>query len=89
MGNVYGNRREIIVNALAKDFADHLDVIPSVAGMHVSAVARPATAERIDSVVRRAADASVAVRQLSVCAVASATPTPSHAGIRCHHDDAH
>jgi GntR family transcriptional regulator/MocR family aminotransferase len=69
MGNVYRTRREIILKTLARDFAGHLDVIPSVAGLHVSATARAANAERICDVVRRAGGAGVALQDLSARAM--------------------
>jgi GntR family transcriptional regulator/MocR family aminotransferase len=69
MNTVYAARHELLVRTLARDFAEHLEVIPSVAGLHVAAMARPGSAGLIDEVVRRAADAGVALRDLAVFAL--------------------
>jgi GntR family transcriptional regulator/MocR family aminotransferase len=65
MNRVYEARHRIIVRALGRDFAGHLEVIPSDAGLHVCAPCRNASAADIESVVRRAADVDVAVQTLS------------------------
>lgn len=65
MGGVYRVRHEMVTNALAHAFADHLEVVPSAAGLHVAAVARTASADDIGAVVRRASDAGVEVQELS------------------------
>jgi GntR family transcriptional regulator/MocR family aminotransferase len=36
---IYGERHELVVNALTRDFAKHLDLIPSTTGLHVAAPA--------------------------------------------------
>ena len=41
MRRVYGERREALMTALKNDFADWLEPVPSVYGMHVSATVRP------------------------------------------------
>ena len=64
MNKIYGLRREMIVDTLTRDFADHLDVIPSVAGLHVAAVASGMSVERVSSIVGRAFDAGVALHAL-------------------------
>jgi GntR family transcriptional regulator/MocR family aminotransferase len=61
----YRARRHLLTHVLARDFADQLEVIPSVAGLHVSALARHASAEQLDAIVRSATDAGVEVQQLS------------------------
>jgi GntR family transcriptional regulator/MocR family aminotransferase len=38
---VYAARHELITTTLAKDFAPFLDVVPSVAGLHLCAYVRP------------------------------------------------
>jgi GntR family transcriptional regulator/MocR family aminotransferase len=55
----------MIVDTLRRDFADHLDVIPSTVGLHIAATARTASADKIGAIVRRASDAGVVVQQLS------------------------
>lgn len=69
MNRVYRERHELVKNALSKDCADHLDIIPSVAGLHMSALARFASSEEVDHILHRAAERSVAVQSLSRCAV--------------------
>jgi GntR family transcriptional regulator/MocR family aminotransferase len=62
---IYGERHELVVNALTRDFADHLELIPSTTGLHLAALARTASVARIASIARRAGDAGVAVQILS------------------------
>jgi GntR family transcriptional regulator/MocR family aminotransferase len=62
---IYGERRELVVNALTRDFANHLKLIPSTTGLHVAALARAASVVQIASVARRALRAGVAVQILS------------------------
>jgi GntR family transcriptional regulator/MocR family aminotransferase len=71
---VYRARHRIIVDILGRDFADHLKVIPSNAGLHIAAIARTATADQIGVVVRRASDSGVAVQDLSMFGVDSSGP---------------
>jgi GntR family transcriptional regulator/MocR family aminotransferase len=65
MNRIYRERHELVNHILKKDFAEHLEVIPSVAGLHVAAVARSASSEEISDLVRRAADVGVAIQDLS------------------------
>jgi GntR family transcriptional regulator/MocR family aminotransferase len=62
---IYRARHQAIANALTCEFADHLEVVPSTAGLHIAAFARAASADRIDEVVRRASESGVAVQELS------------------------
>ncbi len=55
----------MVVNGLNKEFADHLQIIPSNVGLHVAAFARRAPVDEIDDIVRRASDAGVEVHALS------------------------
>ncbi len=55
----------MITHASTRDFGEHLEVVPSAAGLHVAALARTASAEQITAVARRARDAGVEVQQLS------------------------
>lgn len=64
-GGVYRVRHELVCRILTRDFADHLAVIPSAAGLHVTAVAHHASAADIDAVIRRGFEDSVAVHDLS------------------------
>ncbi len=65
MSGVYRVRHEMVSNILNREFADRLEVIPSSAGLHLGAVARNASADRIAAVIRRASDADVKVQGLS------------------------
>jgi DNA-binding transcriptional MocR family regulator len=38
MGGVYRTRHDILTNALTRELADHLELIPSAAGLHIAAV---------------------------------------------------
>jgi GntR family transcriptional regulator/MocR family aminotransferase len=69
VGSVYRARHELMTRILGRDFADHLEVVPSVAGLHVTGVARSASVDAIYEVVRRASNAGVEVQALSRFAV--------------------
>jgi GntR family transcriptional regulator/MocR family aminotransferase len=69
MRAVYQVRHQRIVHALSHDFARHLEVIPSAAGLHVTATARSASAGELDEVLRRASEAQVEVLPLSMYGV--------------------
>jgi GntR family transcriptional regulator/MocR family aminotransferase len=73
MGGVYRARHEMVTNILTRDLADHLEVIPSAAGLHVTAVARTAPADEIGAIVRRASDAGVELHELTRFAVDAPT----------------
>jgi GntR family transcriptional regulator/MocR family aminotransferase len=66
---VYRVRHEMIAKAVRRHFADHLELLPSSTGLHLTARARKASASEIAVIVRRAADADVAVQSLSSSAV--------------------
>jgi GntR family transcriptional regulator/MocR family aminotransferase len=69
VGGVYRARHELVTNVLAREFAEHLEVVPSAAGLHVAALARTASAERMGAVVRRASETGVEVQELSTFGV--------------------
>ena len=71
---VYRARHRMIADAMARDFADHLTVVPSATGLHIAAVARTASADQIGVVVRRASDIGVVVQELSKFGVDSPGP---------------
>lgn len=75
MSIVYQDRREIILDFMARRLADHLEVLPSAAGIHVTAIAKTANVPQVAAIVRRARDAGVAVHELLSFAVDSA-PSP-------------
>ena len=66
---VYSQRRSMIIEAINRDFADHLEVVPSEAGLHLAALARNASPDRMAKIGRRAADRGVAVQMLAKFAV--------------------
>ncbi len=69
MNRVYRERHEMVKKAITQEFADHLEVVPSVAGLHMAAVARFASSDEIDRILHRASERSVAVQSLSRFAV--------------------
>jgi GntR family transcriptional regulator/MocR family aminotransferase len=71
----YAARREQIATILRTDFAEWLELTPSVAGLHLCARVLPGVAVDIPDVVRRARSAGVAVQALSdFCAEGPAQP---------------
>lgn len=69
MRATYEARHRLIVDALARKFVDELQVVPSSVGLHVAAVARNVSVERIDDMLRRASTAGVECTPLSMYAV--------------------
>jgi GntR family transcriptional regulator/MocR family aminotransferase len=55
----------MIRETVARELADHLEIVPSVAGLHLAAVARSCSADQMKVVARLAAEAGVAVQELS------------------------
>ena len=70
---IYRQRHETLVGVVARDFADHLELIPSTTGLHITALARRMSVDQIAAVARRAAESGVAFQVLSSFA-ASASP---------------
>lgn len=68
-GKVYGARHQLIAEIVTRDFADHLELIPSTTGLHLTALARSASTDEIAEVSARAADKGVQVHRLSSFAV--------------------
>ncbi len=77
VSRVYRVRREMVIDILKRDFADHLEVIPSVAGLHITATARSASVNKVSTIARRASDCGVQVQELSRFAV----DAPRRAGL--------
>jgi GntR family transcriptional regulator/MocR family aminotransferase len=63
---LYEARHDVIVRTLTAQFADHLTVLPSIAGLHVSATANALSPDEVGVAVERARDAGVAVPSLSM-----------------------
>jgi len=75
MRAVYRARHDIMTKTLVRDFANHLEIIPSAAGLHITALAPSASAKEIGAVVRRAFEAGVAVHSLSNFAITKPAPS--------------
>jgi GntR family transcriptional regulator/MocR family aminotransferase len=63
MRRIYGRRRERLLDCLGDDFAEWLDPIPSVYGMHIGAVAR--TALDLDQITEVLARSNVKLHSFS------------------------
>ena len=63
MRSVYQERHEMITDLIGRDFAGTLDLVPSMAGLHVAALASDAGA--IDGIADAAIRAGVAIQELS------------------------
>jgi GntR family transcriptional regulator / MocR family aminotransferase len=68
MRAIYQQRHQQIVAALTDQFADHLQVIPSAAGLHVTvtATATTASADDLGQVLRRASALGVQIAPLAM-----------------------
>ena len=66
---IYHERHDMLIEAVSRDFADHLELMPSTTGLHIAALARTASARRIADVTHRAAGADVEIQTLSQFAV--------------------
>jgi GntR family transcriptional regulator/MocR family aminotransferase len=62
VGTVYRARHALIVSTLSRDFRQHLELVPSSTGLHVTAVASRLPPSRIVGIAKRAADVGVAVQ---------------------------
>ena len=71
---IYRERHQMLADAIARDFAEHLELIPSTTGLHLTALARKIPVDRIDDVAGRAADRGIAVQVLSIFAVDAVPP---------------
>ena len=65
VGRVYAERRALIANILKRDFADHLTIAPSIAGLHVTTLARTASIEQISTVFDCAAEHGIRLQRLA------------------------
>ncbi|MFT4100238.1 MAG: PLP-dependent aminotransferase family protein [Burkholderiaceae bacterium] len=71
MSAIYRQRHQIIADAITRDLAEHLELIPSTTGLHLTALARKLSAERIVEIARRAAGRGVACQDLLQFAVSA------------------
>jgi GntR family transcriptional regulator/MocR family aminotransferase len=67
----------MLFDVISRDFTDHLELIPSTTGLHLTALARRMSVDQVAEIARRAANRSVAVQILSSFAVSS----PPSAGL--------
>jgi GntR family transcriptional regulator/MocR family aminotransferase len=77
VSSTYRERHEILTDTIERNFADHLQLIPSTTGLHVAAYARTASVDRIDAIASRAFDHDVAIQRLSTFSVEG----KPHAGV--------
>jgi GntR family transcriptional regulator/MocR family aminotransferase len=70
MRTVYQERHEKILDFVDAHFAAHLSLVPSAAGLHISALAKTMSSTEIEEWVQRAAADGVAVQALSMFRVA-------------------
>jgi GntR family transcriptional regulator / MocR family aminotransferase len=69
VGAIYRQRHQILAAAISRDFAEHLELIPSTTGLHLTALARRMSVDQIAEIACRAADRGVSVQVLSRFAV--------------------
>ncbi|HEY0763050.1 MAG TPA: PLP-dependent aminotransferase family protein [Pyrinomonadaceae bacterium] len=62
---IYAARHELVIRILKKDFDDQLEVVPAVAGLHVTALARTASVEQLDEVFERARAHGIEIQRLA------------------------
>ena len=72
MRSVYEKRHGMIVDLLRRDFRNELELIPSAAGLHMTALARPSFAPSLDEALARASATGVEVHELSKIAAGAA-----------------
>jgi GntR family transcriptional regulator/MocR family aminotransferase len=65
MNRVYQARHEIVAATLEREFADHLEVMPSNAGLHIGTLARDASRDAMKRVMRRASEAGVEIHGMA------------------------
>lgn len=72
VNRIYRERHEKVVGILRRDFEEYLELVPSAAGLHVTACARTLSAEGIRSIAVAASEAGVEVQRLSTFRVGDA-----------------
>jgi GntR family transcriptional regulator / MocR family aminotransferase len=76
---IYRQRHKMLTDVVSRNFADHLELVPSTTGLHLAAIARRLSADQITAVARQAAERGVALQTLS--SFAFAATKSSQAGI--------
>ena len=89
MTAVYRERHEMLTDALSRDFADLLELVPSTTGLHLTALARRMSADRIAAV--RSPRCRTRRRRPEACQVRREREPTSrdHAGIWRHSHGTH
>src|SRR6266536_1041402 len=65
MRTVYAERHQLVTDGLRRQFAGHLEVIPSAIGLHLAATARTLTTAQIEEALSRAAITGVDAQPLA------------------------
>ena len=65
MRTVYAERHQLVTDGLRRQFAGHLEVIPSAIGLHLAATARTLTTAQIEEALSRAATTGVDAQPLA------------------------
>jgi GntR family transcriptional regulator / MocR family aminotransferase len=71
---IYRQRHEMLVDGISRDFADHLELIPSTTGLHLTALARKMSADEIAAIPGRAGERGVGLHSLSSVAISASAP---------------
>jgi GntR family transcriptional regulator/MocR family aminotransferase len=77
MRAIYHKRHERLTETVVKELSPHLTLVPSAAGLHISATTNTLSADELTAVVARAATAGVVVPPLSRYSV----DQPARAGL--------
>jgi GntR family transcriptional regulator/MocR family aminotransferase len=72
VGAAYQQRHDIIADSLRRDFADHLELLPSNAGLHLTVLAKGATPQEIIAITQKAAERGLAFHPLSMFTIENA-----------------
>jgi GntR family transcriptional regulator/MocR family aminotransferase len=78
MRAAYAERHHRLAELLERDFADELQVVPSTVGLHLTALARTASVERVVAVIGMATAMGFATRPLSTL---TGQPAAARAGL--------
>lgn len=60
--SVFQERRQLMLEIIARDFANQLELVPSTVGLHLATLARRATADEMVEISRRAAEREVSIQ---------------------------
>jgi GntR family transcriptional regulator / MocR family aminotransferase len=73
MRRIYAERRQVLIDRIERDFAPWLELVPSAAGLHLAALARPGVS--VERIVERARQADVGISPIPACAVSPDAPS--------------